>query len=62
MSGKSTAAISLVVMIIIIVFAFGFIYAAQQHDVDLMNQGCEPITWNQFGVVSLWSCPAGVIP
>ena len=56
-----TAAIVLVVIILIVVGIFLGAYAFRtNHTDEMIKKGCEPKAFDRNGIPTLWACPPGV--
>ena len=59
--GKSKAGAIAALLILVIIFGGlgAWVVYESNRSVDMMNEGCEPRAWNQWGQPTLWNCPAG---
>ncbi|HZD82260.1 MAG TPA: hypothetical protein VE076_05205 [Nitrososphaeraceae archaeon] len=52
------AIIFLVIIAAIIIWVWNSFQEDMKHEDKLLKLGCDPKAWNQFGSVTIWSCPA----
>jgi hypothetical protein len=51
-----------IAIIVIIVLAAAYVLYVKNEEQKTMDKGCVPAAWNQFGIASIWNCPAGIKP
>jgi uncharacterized membrane protein YukC len=55
-AGVGTAIVILIIIIIVVTY-FMYVKGEEQKALD---KGCTPAAWGQYGIVTIWDCPAGV--
>lgn len=54
----SIGAALIIIAVIIGVFAMAFHFVNEQQ--KALDEGCEPLTWNSWGIAASYRCPEGV--
>ena len=61
MGKKGLVILIVVVLIVVSIFSIGYFQRIDQTN-RMIAKGCEPSTFDQFGIPTIWKCPPGVNP